>query len=92
MYKNTFNLSGWSGTDNICYRCYATKDNSRDCTTQFGGAMQRKTTMDYFVDCITEGKQISALFCAPGFQVQIALLLIGCMLVTWELPKIFQGI
>ena len=26
--------------------------------------MQRKTTMDHFVDCITEGKQISALFCA----------------------------
>ena len=66
---NTFNLSGWSGTDNICYRCYASKETSRDCTSSAVWRSQRKTTMDHFADCITEGKQISALFSAPGLQI-----------------------
>ena len=38
--------------------------------------MQRKTTMGHFVDCITEGKQISALFCAPGSQID-------CFVIDW---------
>ena len=76
MYKNTFNLSGWSGTDNICYRCYASKDTSRDCTSSAVWRSQRKTTMDHFADCITEGKQISALFSAPGLQID-------CFVIDW---------
>ena len=56
MHKN---LSGWSGTDNICYRCYASKE-----------------TMGHFADCITEGKQISALFSAPGLQID-------CFVIDW---------
>ena len=76
MYKNTFNLSGWSGTDNICYRCYASKETSRDCTSSAVWRSQRKTTMDHFADCITEGKQISALFSAPGLQID-------CFVIDW---------
>ena len=76
MYKNTFNLSGWSGTDNICYRCYASKENSRDCTSSAVWRTQRKTTMDHFADSITEGKQISALFSAPGLQID-------CFVIDW---------
>ena len=76
MYKNTFNLSGWSGTDNICYRCYASKEFSRDCTSSAVWRSQRKTTMDHFAGCITEGKQISALFSAPGLQID-------CFVIDW---------
>jgi hypothetical protein len=76
MYKNTFNLSGWSGTDNICYRCYASKGTSRDCTSSAVWRSQRKTTMDHFADCITEGRQISALFSAPGLQID-------CFVIDW---------
>ena len=76
MYKNTFNLSGWSGTDNICYRCYASKETSRDCTSSAVWRSQRKTTMDHFADCITEGRQISALFSAPGLQID-------CFVIDW---------
>ena len=76
MYKNTFNLSGWSGTDNICYRCYASKETSRDCTSSAVRRSQRKTTLDHFADCITEGKQISALFSAPGLQID-------CFVIDW---------
>ena len=76
MYKNTFNLSGWSGTNNICYRCYASKETSRDCTSSAVWRSQRKTTMDHFADCITEGRQISALFSAPGLQID-------CFVIDW---------
>ena len=37
---------------------------------------QRKTTLDHFADCITEGKQISALFSAPGLQID-------CFVIDW---------
>ena len=32
--------------------------------------------MDHFADCITEGKQISALFSAPGLQID-------CFVIDW---------
>ena len=42
---------------------------------RFGGARE-KTTMGHFADCITEGRQISALFPAPGLQID-------CFVIDW---------
>lgn len=78
MYKNTFGLSGWAdkGPAGCCYRCYATKDSMRDCTSTAPWRTQRKTTTSHFADCLQQGKPISSLFSAPGLQLQ-------CFVIDW---------
>lgn len=76
MFKNTFGLSGWADSGSCCFRCYATKQTMKDCSLTAVWRQQRKTTWDHFGDCLKAGKPISAIFSAPGLQMD-------CFVIDW---------
>lgn len=70
LFKEVFRLPGWNTNTGCCWRCAATPDTIRDCSSAAPWRTQRMSHWDLLIRMATLGKGISPIFSFPAFKCE----------------------